>query len=287
MDASSGDDEPESHWAMELSKNNHTTVEQTMHVTAPSRKDVVSTAASSAYFMPLENTHEGDFESDAEDTFEQHFKVNKKDVKNEKLGQKAVAAHLASLGESQTGDAHQTSQTSKKSKGKAKQGKPVTDPGKADVMPQPAGQCNIAASSDKAAVMPDQAESVKIDAEPGQAEHPKSTVALADKDEVPLQAEQPPAVAAKSDEMLQEAAELKVDAVHVHPDEMSKNAKDKKIDIVAARAEWVDMWKKSQKSSGISARELHKRACDAWKTSSEREYLASLYSEPERKRRRL
>jgi len=32
---------------------------------------------------------------------------------------------------------------------------------------------------------------------------------------------------------------------------------------------------------------VHKRACEAWKTSSEREYLASLYSEPERKRRRL
>ena len=82
MDVSSGDDEPESHWALELSRNNNTILEQTVHVTAPLSKAsplskaAASTAASSAYFMPLEKTHEGDFDSDAEDTFEQHFKVN-------------------------------------------------------------------------------------------------------------------------------------------------------------------------------------------------------------------
>jgi hypothetical protein len=67
-----------------------------------------------------------------------------------------------------------------------------------------------------------------------------------------------------------------------------KKAKDpKKVDIIHLRNEWIDVWKSSHEGSGISARELQRMACAAWKTSEEREYLTSCYSDAEKKRRRL
>lgn len=261
---SSGDDEPECHWSMEMSKKS-TPMEQAMQAAALAVPvKVASTASSTSYFMPLQTSqHDGDFESDVEDVFEQPFKTNKKDIKNEKLAQRAVEAHMASqrsaLGE----------EPAKMSKRKAKaMHDGVPDHAKDDVPSVKNEQPKSVADLATMDVKPEQNEQPTANIDP---------VNAADKLGKPDPAEQPTATAEKP---------VEVDETKASSDK-EKKIHEKKIDMVAARTEWVDMWKKSNMSLGLDAKELHKRACEAWRTSSEREYLASLYSEPERKRRRL
>ena len=121
--------------------------------------------------------------------------------------------------------------------------------------------------------MPETAEQAKKDAEPAMADEMSETAEQAKKDAEP----------AMADEMSETAEK----AMMIETGAQKAGKEPNQVDMIAARAEWMDIWKTCHQGSGFSAKEMQKRANDAWKTSSERQYLVSCYTEAEKKRWRL